>query len=100
MSNSTARSVERGASWDVPHIGCGTLQAAAKGFSPEQAHAVTVTNHGLKESLKGELFDVVMVCICMGRLTCSRSCAECLQSSATMPSELMNAAMSEESAIL
>jgi hypothetical protein len=38
-----------------------SLQGASKGFSPAQAHAVTVSKHGLQESLKGELFDVVMV---------------------------------------
>ncbi|KAK9898921.1 S-adenosyl-L-methionine-dependent methyltransferase [Cystobasidium minutum MCA 4210] len=36
------------------------LKAKAKGFTAEQAHAVIVSNHGLKESLQGELFDVVM----------------------------------------
>lgn len=36
-------------------------QATEKGYSPSQANAVTVTNHGLQESLAGQLFDVVMV---------------------------------------
>lgn len=62
-------------------------QAKAKGFTSEQAHAVTVSKHAWKDSLQGELFDVVMVSVTPCKL---RTCHLYKLFSAITPSKVVS----------